>query len=39
MADATEDDAKKPGLVGKIDKLLVRLILMVILLGIGFAGG
>ncbi len=39
MSDATAEAPKEPGLVGKILKLLVRLILAAVLVGAGFAGG
>ncbi len=39
MTDATADAPKKPGIVGKIIKLLIRLVMAIVLLGAGFAGG
>ena len=39
MADATEDAPKEPGIVSKIIKLIVRLVIAAILVGVGFAGG
>lgn len=38
MADENEEE-KKPGIVGKIVKLLTRLVMAAVLLGAGFAGG
>lgn len=39
MSDANADAPKKPGIVGKIVKLLVRVIIAAVLLGAGFGAG